>query len=127
MGYSTETQEDFNDSIDLCKRVGFADVHCFPYSKREGTVGAKLKELPPSVKDERMDVILAVKKQLKDSYINANLGKVLEVIPEDVEGEYLVGYTENYIKVYLNRKDVDSAVKVKLINAYKDGAIGEIV
>lgn len=127
VGYSTETQEDFNDSIDLCKRVGFADIHCFPYSKREGTVGAKLKELPPSVKDERMDVILAVKKRLKDSYINANIGKVLEVIPEDVEGEYLVGYTENYIKVYLNRKDVDSAVKVKLINAYKDGAIGEIV
>ncbi len=127
VGYSTETQEDFNDSIDLCKRVGFADIHCFPYSRREGTVGAKLKELPSSVKDERMDVILAVKKQLKDSYINANIGKVLEVIPEDVEGEYLVGYTENYIKVYLNRKDVNSAVKVKLINAYKDGAIGEIM
>ena len=90
-------------------------------------MGAKLKELPSSIKDERMDVILAVKKELKDSYISANLGKVLEVIPEDLEGEYLVGYTENYIKVYLNRKDVNSAVKVKLAEAYKEGAIGEIV
>jgi tRNA A37 methylthiotransferase MiaB len=75
-------------------------VHCFPYSKREGTVGARLKELPPSVKDERMDVILALKKDLKESFIKANLGKVFEVIPEDKEGDFVVGYTENYVKVY---------------------------
>ena len=127
VGYSTETQADFEDSVDLCKRVGFADIHCFPYSKREGTVGAKLKELPSSVKDERMNVILAVKKQLKDKFIADNLGKVLEVIPEDEEDDYLVGYTENYIKIYLGNKEIKGATKVKLLSAFKDGAIGEII
>ena len=127
VGYSTETQQDFEDSIDLCKRVGFADIHCFPYSKREGTVGARLKDLPSSVKDERMDVILAVKKQLKDAFISQNLGRALEVIPEDIEGDYLVGYTENYIKVYLSCKTAEKSVKVKLLSLFKEGALGEII
>ncbi|MBR2384189.1 MAG: tRNA (N(6)-L-threonylcarbamoyladenosine(37)-C(2))-methylthiotransferase MtaB [Clostridia bacterium] len=127
VGYSTETQADFEDSIDLCNRVGFADIHCFPYSRREGTVGAKLKELPSSVKDERMDVILTLKKQLKDKFISENIGRVLEVIPEDVEGGYLVGYTENYIKVYLTCKAISGKKKVKLISLFNDGALGEIV
>ena len=90
-------------------------------------MGAKLKELPSSVKDERMDVILAVKKQLKDKFIADNLGKVLEVIPEDEEDDYLVGYTENYIKIYLGNKEIKGATKVKLLSAFKDGAIGEII
>ncbi|MBQ7373478.1 MAG: tRNA (N(6)-L-threonylcarbamoyladenosine(37)-C(2))-methylthiotransferase MtaB [Clostridia bacterium] len=127
VGYSTETEQDFLDSIDLCKRVEFADIHCFPYSKREGTVGAKLKELPHSVKDERMSVILALKKQLKDNFINKNLGKVFEVIPEDKEGDFTVGYTENYIKVYLQSDDESGVLKVKLLKAFEDGAQGEIV
>lgn len=127
VGYSTETESDFLDSMDLCKRVGFADIHCFPYSKREGTVGAKLKELPPSVKDQRMDEILALKKELKSNFINANLGKVLEVVPEDKEGEYVVGYTENYIKVYLSRSPEKKIVKVKLLSAFLEGALAEIV
>ena len=127
VGYSTETQADFEESVDLCKRVGFADIHCFPYSKREGTVGAKLKELPSSVKDERMDVLLAVKKELKDSFIKANLTKIFEVIPEDREGEYLVGYTENYIKVYLSCHNAEGAVRVRLVSQYGEGALGEIV
>ena len=127
VGYSTETEQDFLDSIDLCKRVGFADIHCFPYSKREGTVGAKLKELPPSVKDERMDVVLALKKQLKDEFIQKNLGRVLEIIPEDKEGEFTVGYTENYIKAYLQGETEGRILKVKLLKPFKDGALCQLV
>ena len=127
VGYSTESEKDFKDSLDLCKAVGFADVHCFPYSKREGTVGAKLKELPPSVKDERMGEILALKKQLKDSFIQQNLGKEFWVIPEDCQGNFTVGYTENYVKTYLLGKVEDKKVKVVLKEPFEDGALADIL
>lgn len=127
VGYSTETEEDFKESIDLCKRVGFADIHCFPYSKREGTVGAKLKELPSSVKDARMADILNLKKQLKESYINKNLDKTFEMIAEDSEEGFTVGYTENYIKVYLNTDSAEKIIKVRLTASFKDGAKGEML
>ena len=90
-------------------------------------MGAKLKELPSSVKDERMNVILGIKKELKDKFICENLGKTFEVVPEDEENGYIVGYTENYIKVYLNDKTQKRILQVKLVEAYKDGAFGEIV
>ena len=127
VGYSTETEQDFKDSLDLCKAVGFADIHCFPYSKRAGTVGAKLKELPSSVKDERMDEILALKKSLKDDFTRANLGKEFWVVPEDCQGNFTVGYTENYIKVYLAGKVESPKVKVLLKEPYEDGVLAEIL
>lgn len=127
VGYSTESEEDFADTVALCKTVGFADVHCFPYSKREGTFGAKLKELPSAVKDERMNVMLALKKELKDNFINQNLGKEFWVIPEDRQGNFTVGYTENYIKTYLVGTIEDKKVKVVLKEPFEDGAIAEIL
>ncbi|MBR2337722.1 MAG: tRNA (N(6)-L-threonylcarbamoyladenosine(37)-C(2))-methylthiotransferase MtaB [Clostridia bacterium] len=127
VGYSTETQADFEESLDLCKRVGFADIHCFPYSKREGTVGARLKELPSDVKGARMDAVLAVKKELKENFIKLNLGKASEVIPEDKEDGFTVGYTENYIKVYLDCQTDSKKVKVRLLSPFKDGALAEII
>ena len=127
VGYSTETEEDFLDTVDLCKRVSFSDIHCFPYSKREGTVGAKLKELPSAVKDERMAVLIEVKKESKERFTNSNLGKVLTFIPEEKVGEFTVGYTENYLRVYLKGETEEKIVKVKVVEPYEDGAIVEII
>jgi threonylcarbamoyladenosine tRNA methylthiotransferase MtaB len=107
--------------------VGFADVHCFPYSKREGTVGAKLKELPSSVKDQRMDVLLEVKKQLKAQFIAKNLGKTLSLVSEEIENGYTVGYTENYIRVYVKGELPLKEYEVRLIKEFEDGALAEIL
>jgi len=127
VGYSTETEEDFLDSVNLCKEVKFADVHCFPYSKREGTVGAKLKELPSSVKDARMDVLLAVKKELKENFINNYIGKTLSFVPEEVENGYTVGYTDNYIRVYVKGEIPLKECDIQLIEGFLDGATAKIV
>ena len=127
VGYSTETEQDFLDSLDLCKRVEFADIHCFPYSKREGTVGAKLKELPSSVKDERMARILAVKEDLKNAFVQKNIGKILQFIPEEKDGEYTVGYTENYLRIYVKGDVSQKKVSVTPTEKFKDGALATLV
>lgn len=127
VGYSTESESDFKDSLALARGVGFADVHCFPYSRREGTVGAKLKELPPSVKDERMGRMLTLKSELKNAFIERNLGAVAEFIPEEIEDGYSVGYTANYVKCYVVGRLERGKYSVKLTAAYKDGAVAELV
>ena len=127
VGYSTEGEEDFEDTLDLVKRVKFADIHCFPYSKREGTYGAKLKELPTAVKDERMDRLLKIKSELKREFIEKFIGKALEFIPEEQEGEYTAGYTENYIRCYIKAPLLKKKFTVKLKSLYADGAEAEII
>ena len=125
VGYSTEREEDFNDSLELARRVRFSDIHCFPYSKREGTAGAKLKELPASVKNERMDKMLALKAELKGEFINNNSGKTFEVVPEEQEGDYTVGYTGNYIRCYIKAPFERKIYKVKALSAFADGVLAK--
>lgn len=126
-GYSTETDRDFLDSVELAKVVAFADIHCFAYSKREGTVGAKLKELPPEIKKERLDKLMLLKAQLKQNYIEKNLGKTFSYIAETYADGYTDGYTENYIKTYVFGEVSQGIYSVKLIKPYLDGAIAEII
>lgn len=126
VGYSTETEEDFADSLDLAEKANFADIHCFPYSRREGTAGAKLKELPPEVKKEREERMLALKNKLKSAFIERNIGLTAEFIPEDKEEGYTVGYTGNYIKCYVKGKTPRGKIKVKLVAPFKNGALAEI-
>jgi len=127
VGYSTETEEDFLNTVEFCKKVEFADIHCFPYSVRKGTVGAKLKPLPIDEKKRRLNELLLVKKQLKEKFINKNIGKTLEFIPEEYEGDYLTGYTENYIRVYYKGDFKNAKFRVLLTEPFSDGAIAKDV
>lgn len=123
VGYSTETDEDFKNTVEFCKKMQFADIHCFPYSVRKGTVGAKLKPLLDDVKKSRLNELLEVKKLLKDEFIQKNIGKTLEFIPEETENGYITGYTENYIRIYFDGKAQSDKFSVVLTKPYLDGAL----
>ena len=127
VGYSTETEENFIESLETAKKAKFADIHCFPYSRREGTLGAKLKEVPPAVKTERMGRMLDLKRELKSAFIAENIGKIREVVPEEKEDGYVVGYTENYVRCYIKTEFVRKKLKVTLKEPFKDGAIAETI
>ncbi len=112
-GYSTESESDFEETLAFCKKVGFADIHCFPYSPRSGTTGAKLKELPNEVKKARMDKLLELKEECKKNYYELCKDKSLTFIFEDFDGEYSYGTTDNYIKCKVKGK-IETESKIKL-------------
>ena len=127
VGYPTETDSDFEETLNFAIKAKFSDIHCFPFSSREGTKAHKLKDLPSEVKKNRLNRLIEIKNKLKNDFINKNIGNVLEFITEEYDGNYTVGYTENYIKVYLNKKIIDGKFKVKLISPHLDGALVELV
>ena len=126
VGFPTETEQDFLDSKNLILEVGFSDIHVFPFSPREGTVAYKMPDLAPSVKKERLNVLLDVKKDLKLAFANSMLGKTLTFIPEEEKEGYIVGYTENYLRVYVKKEEIikDAPCRVKILKPYLDGALG---
>ena len=126
VGFPTETEEDFYNTLELCKKAKFADIHCFPYSPREGTVSSKLKDLPSSVKKDRLNALMTVKEQLKREFLSQNIGLESQVVFEEFDGEYSVGYTENYIKTYVKGELLNKKVSVTLNNPYKDGLLATI-
>lgn len=127
VGYSAESEQNFEESYNFCKKVAFSDIHCFPYSVREGTEGAKLKKISDDVKKVRLEKMLALKQVLKQKFIDENIGKVYSFVPEEVQNGYVVGYTSNYVRAYIKCDYFENEVKVKLVKPYLDGSLCEIV
>lgn len=125
-GYSTETDEFFEQSYEFCKKMRFADIHCFPYSVRKGTVGAKLKPIADDVKKARLNKMLGLKAELKADYEKQNEGKILQFIAEEQIDGYTVGYSENYLRLYV-KGGAFGVYNVRVLSSFKDGALAEAV
>lgn len=121
VGFPTETDDAFDKTVNFLKTVQFSDLHIFPYSKREGTVAYSLKSLDGKIVSERVKVLNDIKKQLNATYNKSFIGKSLKVLFEDDEGEYITGYSENYIKVYSKAAEKNSIVEVIPTKQFKCG------
>lgn len=122
VGFPTETEQNFNETVELIDRVKFSDIHPFPFSPRSGTVAYKMPDLPAETKKQRQAILLEKKAECKNAFINSMIGKYADFLFEEYKDGYYQGYTENYLRVYL--KDYDGKhdiVKVKLIEPYEDG------
>ena len=126
VGFPTETEEDFEETLKFVQQVKFSQLHIFPYSQRNGTVATKLyTDLSGKIKNERVKRLEEVGKKLKKEFIMQN--KMGNVLIEEKNGEFFEGYTENYIKCYVKGDlKVGDIVKVKIVKSFKDGALAEI-
>lgn len=124
VGFPTETEEDFLQTVATVKRARFSDMHVFPYSLRPGTAAAKLPQVDNEVKTERAKRLRDVADELKFEFLNCRLGKIQEVFIEEKEGDFSTGYTSNYIKVYSDAPK-GALVKLKLTQIFRDGVKGE--
>ena len=115
VGFPTETEEDFEKSCEFIKKVNFSDLHIFPYSKREGTVASKIyKDLPKSVKNERVKVLEEIKKKDKLNFIKKN--DIVEILIEEEKNGAFYGYSKNYIRCVLKGNfKVGEIVRAKII------------
>ena len=126
VGFATETEEDFLQSVSIIDEAAFAQVHAFPYSPREGTNAYKrFKELPSAVKKARVEILLDKAAQARKKYLEKFLGREMTVVPELFENGYTDGYTENYIRTYIEGEVGKEPIKVRLTALYKDGVKGE--
>lgn len=105
VGFPTETEEDFLESYNNAKEIKFGKIHVFPYSKRDGTVAAKMKSVVTDAKKkERTHKMITLSNKLENEYYTKFLGKNLSVLVEEVFDKYCTGHTDNYIKVIINKK-----------------------
>ncbi len=125
-GFCGETENDFQDSLTIIEEAGFARVHAFAFSPREGTKAFNLPDVPKEVKSERLHRLLEVGKFAAEKYVNRQLGREYALITEEFDGEYTCGYTENYIKVYV-AGERSGKIKVKLKEAFRDGVLAKVL
>ncbi len=122
VGFPTETESDFLQSLSIVKEAGFARVHAFPFSPREGTQAAKLPDLPAEVKKERMARMLSAAAEAENTYLGRFIGKE-ETALFETDG----GYTANYLRVYADHTKEGGTYRVRLVKKEKDGARAELL
>ncbi|MDJ1154593.1 tRNA (N(6)-L-threonylcarbamoyladenosine(37)-C(2))-methylthiotransferase MtaB [Macrococcus caseolyticus] len=119
VGFPGETEEEFQETYDFILQHGFSELHVFPYSMRTGTPAARMTDqIDESIKNDRVHRLITLSDQLAKEYASRFEGDVLEVIPEEKasNGNMLVGYTDNYLKVQFEADEhlIGELVKVKI-------------
>ncbi|MBR5633393.1 MAG: tRNA (N(6)-L-threonylcarbamoyladenosine(37)-C(2))-methylthiotransferase MtaB [Clostridia bacterium] len=104
VGFPGETEEEFAETLELVREVKFLHLHIFPYSIREGTEAAKMKDqIPGPVKTERLRVLSAaaaeIKRDLLTKYVVDHTDAPVYVLVEKVERGVATGHSEHYVEV----------------------------
>ncbi len=129
VGFPSETDEMFDETCEFVKKVGFGDIHVFPYSARKGTVASKFPQVDAGTKKKRAEILGSIKLQLKREFLTSFLNKKLYVLTEEVHNDKICGYTHNYLKVYLDKNTVKENTEylVLLKDFFEDGLSGEVI
>ncbi|CAG7593546.1 MAG: tRNA (N(6)-L-threonylcarbamoyladenosine(37)-C(2))-methylthiotransferase MtaB [Candidatus Midichloria sp.] len=100
-GFPTETQDMFQNTVNLLREIGISYLHVFPYSERHGTPAARMPQVPKNIRKERAAIIRQVGAEiLRQS--NANkIGKTFKVL---VESDGATGRAEDFSLVKIASK-----------------------
>ena len=128
VAFPGETEEEFAESLAFIRRCAFADMHIFPYSRRPGTPADKMPgQHNNATKEARSRAAIAVAEEMSRAYRESWVGRNLEVLFEDTDGEYYTGHAPNYVKVYAKGENLHNEIRtVTVTGVYQDGVIGKM-
>ena len=127
-GFPGETEEEFAQTVDTCQRAGFARMHVFPYSEREGTKAAAMAgSVPRHIREERARQLIAVGKELERAALEGRIGRTDEVLVEEIDAQGRgTGYTGGYMRVHVQGAQPGEIVRVRITGIENDELSGEI-
>ena len=124
VGHPYETEELFDKTLEFCEKISFGKIHVFPYSFRKNTKASTMpNQVDEVTKKKRAEKLIRLSDILMDKYETKFIGKTLDIITELNHKGEIVGFTNNYIKVYVNNPSglvQNSLISVKLIKRDKD-------
>ena len=128
VAFPGETEEEFAESLAFIRKCAFADMHIFPYSRRPGTPADKMPgQHNNATKEARSRAAIALAEEMSRAYREGFVGRTLEVLFEEREGEFYTGHTPNYIKVYARGENLHNEIRtVTVLEIYRDGVIGRL-
>jgi threonylcarbamoyladenosine tRNA methylthiotransferase MtaB len=131
-GFPGETEEEFQESLEYVREIGFGRLHVFSYSPRPGTAAAKMSgQIRGAVKKERAGRLIEAGQALSLAFHRQFEGQIMNVLWEaavgaDAGGLVWSGYTDNYIRVTANGPAdlLNRVTATRLREATKEGISG---
>jgi tRNA-2-methylthio-N6-dimethylallyladenosine synthase len=133
-GFSGETDADFEQTLDLMRRVKFDDAFLFAYSEREGTLAERKlpDDVPEAVKKQRLALAIVVQDEHSAAARQARIGHIERVLLHDVSrrsDEQLLGRTDNSFAVIVPRGDraPGQTVTARITRATNATLFGDVI
>lgn len=132
VGFPGESEQDFEDTMDLVRRVNYAQCYSFKYSPRPGTPGStRGDQVAEEAKAERLAALQALINEQQMEYNRSFIGKEVEVLL-DRKGRYesqFIGKTPYMHSVHLTTRmdNFGNLVKVRIKDALSNSLAGEII
>ena len=131
VGFAGETEAEFEASLSFARKIGFAQMHVFSYSVREGTRAAAFPgQLDRRTKELRSRRMMQAAQENREIFLKAQVGAVADVLFEcTVTEEGTEGHTKNYVPVFV-KADLPLSRKifsVRITGVQGDHCTGELV
>jgi tRNA-2-methylthio-N6-dimethylallyladenosine synthase len=132
VAFPGETQEDYEDTIDVVKKIKFDQIFNFKYSPRPGTEALNMedKAIPNEIGSARLTDLIELHKRHLEAVMPTYIGKTFTVLVESLKSNGEVcGFTDNYLQVFTKGSDelLGKFVNVKIIDNTRTSLKGEIV
>jgi len=101
VGYPSEGDDDFAQTLELARELGFAKIHVFRYSPREGTAAARLRPLNSNLLRKRAQILQEQASKDADVYLESRRGEELELVIEaiDEDASTITGTSREYLRL----------------------------
>ena len=133
VGFPGETEEDFEDTLDVVRKVKFEQIFMFIYSRRKGTPADEMEnQIPEDIKHKRFDRLKELYERLVEENNKEYIGKNFELLVEGyskTNNKFLTGRTDtNKVVIFEAAEDaIGKVVNVKIISEHKWYLKGEIL
>lgn len=115
VGFPGETEEEFSETYEFVKEIGFSRIHVFKYSQREGTKAASMTDqISDKIKSARSKKLIDLGEDISKGFMGKFIGSGMSVLIETEKDEGMYeGYTSNYLKVLVKS---DKNIKNEIVN-----------
>lgn len=133
VGFPGETEEAFEATMDVVRRIRFSKLHVFRYSARPGTAAASMPDvIPPEVKKDRSKRLIDLGNEIRRDFLQRHVGRPLDVLVEDeriIDGVGVCsGQTDDYVRVWFEGSGLlGTMARVEGVGTRADGLSGQLV
>ena len=126
VGFPTETNQMFKNTLELIETCEFTNVHIFPYSPKDGTPASKMPQIKEEDKKLRVEILRNKCKDILHQKLNKEIGKSSSILFESHKMSYSDGYFKVKTKESKNSIKPGSMANVKIVSRQGDSLIAEL-
>ena len=121
VGFPGESEKEFQNTYDFLEKIKLTKMHVFKYSPRKGTRASTMpNQIDGNKKEQRSQKLIQLSNKNEEEFLKKQIGKNVEVLFEEKEGDVWKGHTSNYLIVKKEGTNLENMIEIVKISKQKE-------